>query len=270
MAIITISRGTFSGGKAIAEKLGQTLGCPCISKEIILDAAEEFGIPEDKLIAAMESPPRSWLVAPDKRIAHLNYIKYELLKRAKNDNLVYHGSAGHLLLGEISHVIRVRVIASDEYRIKAAMEKENLNRRQAVSLIKKQDKQSINWTKFLYGVDWKDPDIYDAVISLDRISIDSAVKIIAPMTELDDFKPDEFSKAALADQVLSSMVWAALTKDARTNAVNLRVTADNGSVTISGNAGFRSLEKTIEEICMNVEGVKEVIDETGMGSDWQW
>lgn len=269
MAIITISRGTFSGGIAVAEALGKKLGYPCISKEIILDAAEEFGIPEDKLIAAMEKPPNSWLQAPGKRIAHLNYVKYALLKRARNYDLVYHGYAGHLLLGEIAHIIRVRVIANEEYRIKAAMELENLSRKEAVSMIKKLDKQSQNWTKFLYGVDWKDPSLYDIVINLDRTSIEGAVEILTRMSELEDFKPDESSRAAFNNQVLSSMVWAALTKDERTNVANLRVVADNGIVTISGNAVLEQTQKAIEEVCLKIDGVKEVINEAGIGRDWQ-
>ena len=64
MAIITISRGTFSGGKAVAEALGKKLDYPCLSKEIILDAVEEFGVPEEKLVAALEEPPKSWTLKP--------------------------------------------------------------------------------------------------------------------------------------------------------------------------------------------------------------
>ena len=270
MAIITISRGTFSGGIAVAEELSRKLGYPCISKEIILDAAEEFGIPEDKLIAAMEKPPRSWLEAPAKKIAHLNYVRFSLLKRARKNDLVYHGYAGHLLLGDIVHVLRVRVIANMEYRINAAMEKEGLNRKEAVSMIKKLDKQSLNWTRFLYGVDWNDPALYDVVINLDRISIAGAVDIIAQMTELDDFKPDENSKAELNNQVLSSMVWAALTKDDRTNNSDLHVVSDNGTVKISGSTSSEDSLNAITDITKEVEGVRKVINEVGTGSDWQW
>lgn len=270
MTIITISRGTFSGGIAVAEGLSQRLGYPCISKEIILDAAEEFGIPEDKLVAAMEKPPKSWLEAPSKKIAHLNYVRYELLKKARQNDLVYHGYAGHLLLGDIAHVLRVRIIANMEYRIDAAMEKENLNRKNAISMIKKLDKQSLNWTRFLYGVDWQDSALYDVVINLDRLKIESAVDILARMTELDDFKPDENSKTALNNQILRSMVWAALTKDSRTNNSNLHVVTDNGTVTISGSAGSDSSLNAINEITKGVEGVREVINEVSIGADWQW
>ena len=270
MAIIMISRGTFSGGKAVAEKLSQKLGYPCISKEIILDAAEEFGIPEDKLIAAMETPPKSWIESPERKIAHLNYVRYALLKRAGKNDLVYHGYAGHFLLGDIAHILRVRVIADMEYRIKAAVEKENMNRKEAVSMLNKLDKQSLNWTRFLYGVDWNDPFLYDVIINLERTSIKSAVDVIAQMAELDDFKPDEESRKALNNQVLSSMVWAALTKDGRTNTSSLNVVSDNGIVTLSGSAGSDRALKAIEEVTKAVEGVKEVVNEIGVGADWQW
>ena len=119
-------------------------------------------------------------------------------------------------------------------------------------------------------MDWSDPDLYDVVINLDRISIAGAVDIIIKMTELDDFKPDEYSMAALNNQVLSSMVWAALTKDDRTNNLNLHVSSENGVVRISGSAGSESSLKNIDEITKGVPGVREVINEVGIGTDWQW
>jgi osmotically-inducible protein OsmY len=162
------------------------------------------------------------------------------------------------------------VIASMEYRIKAAMEKENLNRKAAISMIKKLEKQSLNWTRFLYGVEWHDSALYDAVINLDRMSIESAVDIIARMIELDDFRPDENSKVALNNQVLSSMVWAALTKDDKTNNSNIHVFSDNGTVKISGSTGSEDSLRAIEEIIKGIEGVKEVINEVEVGADRPW
>jgi Cytidylate kinase-like family/BON domain len=222
------------------------------------------------LVAAMGAPPKAWIESPAKKIAHLNYVRYALLKRARENNLVYHGYAGHLLLSDIAHVICVRVIADMEYRIKAAIEKENLNRKEAVALIKKLDKQGLNWTRFLYGVDWNDPALYDIIINLDHISVENAADIIARMADMDDFRPDENSILALDNQVLSSLVWAALTKDKRTNTSNLQVVSDKGKVTISGSTGSAKSLKAIEEVTRGVEGVKEVINEAGIGADWQW
>jgi len=42
MAIITISRGSYSGGKTVAEHLGELLGYPVLSREqVLLQAAED-------------------------------------------------------------------------------------------------------------------------------------------------------------------------------------------------------------------------------------
>ncbi|MGO9691663.1 MAG: cytidylate kinase family protein, partial [Syntrophobacteraceae bacterium] len=50
MAIITISRGSYSNGKEVAEKVAQKLGYKCYAREVILEASKEFNIPEIKLV----------------------------------------------------------------------------------------------------------------------------------------------------------------------------------------------------------------------------
>ena len=59
MAIITISRGSFGGGKAVAEKLGARLGQPVLSREDVLArTAKNFDIQESELKATLgKSPP---------------------------------------------------------------------------------------------------------------------------------------------------------------------------------------------------------------------
>jgi len=57
MPIITISRGSYSKGKAVAEKAAQSLGYECISRDIILEASKEFDVPEIKLIRAIHDAP---------------------------------------------------------------------------------------------------------------------------------------------------------------------------------------------------------------------
>ena len=52
MSVITISRGSYSRGKEVAEKVAKQLGYECISRDILLEASEEFNIPEIRLIRA--------------------------------------------------------------------------------------------------------------------------------------------------------------------------------------------------------------------------
>ena len=57
MAIITISRGSYSRGKEVAEKLAQDLGYQVLSRDILLEASERFNIPEIKLVRAIHDAP---------------------------------------------------------------------------------------------------------------------------------------------------------------------------------------------------------------------
>jgi cytidylate kinase len=270
MAIITISRGTYSAGKIIAEKLAARLGYPCVSQEEIFGAAKEFGIPETELNAALIKPPGFLKLVPGKRIVILNVIRTALLTMTKGGNLVYHGFAGHLLLREVSHVLKVRVIASMEYRIQAAMMRHGDNRDQAIARIKGRDKQSIYWSRFLCGVDWQDTTLYDVTLNLERISIDDAVETLMHMTELEAFKPTEASRQVFEDLLLGCRVWAELTKDPQTHSANVRVEAQLGHVVITGDAGSYQIIQAISEVARSVAGVLDVTCDVGIGSSWFW
>ena len=49
MAVITISRGSYSRGKEIAEKVAVKLGYECISRDLLLEVSKDHNIPELKL-----------------------------------------------------------------------------------------------------------------------------------------------------------------------------------------------------------------------------
>lgn len=265
-----ISRGTFSGGKAVAEELAARLNYPCISNEVIYDAAEEFGVPEQRLNIVLQEPPRAWRQRPGRRLAHMNFVRAALLKRASSGNLVYHGYAGHLLLPEVSHVIRVRIIADMAYRIKAAMQTEGLTKRQALEEIKQLDNKAMKWTQALYGVQWQDPALYDLVLNLNAMEIPSAVDLIVHTTQLPDFQPTPKSLEAFENLLLSSLVWAQLASDRFTKTANVRVTSDKGIVTITGEAGSHKIVPLIPLVAQEVPGVREVRNEVGVGTNWMW
>jgi cytidylate kinase len=270
MAIVTISRGSYIGGIAVAERLARLLGHPCVSREVVLDAAQDSGVDERELQSTLEEPPRFWQRTPGRIPAHLNLVRAALLRRAQAGDLVYHGYAGHLLLRDISHVLRVRIIAGPEARIEALMQDKNMSRKEAAAHLRKLDAQLMKWTRFLYGVDWQDPSLYDVVLNLDRLSVDGAAATLAAMTRLDDFQPTEESRKAYEDLYMSSVVWAALTKDERTRGANIRVGADAGNVLITGVAANVSVVNAIREVAERVEGVRQVDNQVGVGSNWSW
>ncbi|HEX2987551.1 MAG TPA: cytidylate kinase family protein [Chloroflexota bacterium] len=258
MAIITISRGTFGGGEALAEALASRLGYECVSREALVESATWYGVPAGSPGDA-ENRAGSLERLASERKAHLVSVRAALCDRARGGNLVYHGHAGHLLWGEdVSHVIRLRVVADMEYRIRAAMKRHSLGREGAIAYIEKVDRERSEWTNFLYGVAWEDPSLYDMVLNLARISIPSACEIVAQLTQLPEFRPTPRSMKAMEDIALSSRVLAHLLRDPRTAGLDLKVTADDGRVTINCAAQPRDAQDAIPIVAAQVEGVKQI------------
>jgi hypothetical protein len=177
---------------------------------------------------------------------------------------------GHVLLKDIPHVLRVQVIADREYRIEAAMAESKNGREEAIASIEKKDRERNKWMRFLYGLEWGDPALYDLVLNLEKMSIDTACGALIYITGQHEFKPTAESEKALKDLTLSSRVWALLASNAHTRAALVKVAADDGTVVISGSAGSEKVIHAMTTVAQQVEGVKEIKSEVGIGGDWYW
>ncbi len=80
MAIITISRGTFSGGQSLAECIAEKLGYRCISREVLVEAAKQYGVPLEKLSKALEDAPGFLERLTTERAHYLACIRVALCK----------------------------------------------------------------------------------------------------------------------------------------------------------------------------------------------
>jgi cytidylate kinase len=203
MGIVTVSRGSYSSGKEIAEKAAQKLGYGCISREIILEASKEFNIPEIKFIQAFEDAPSILDRFIHGKKKYIAYTQAALLKYLTKDNLVYHGFAGHYFVQGISHVLKVLIIAGLEYRITTVMERDKISRKEASRFIKKIDEQRKKWGQKLYGIDPWDPSAYHLVLNIDKITIEDAVDTICRISGLKQFQTTPESKSAMDDLALT-------------------------------------------------------------------
>ena len=84
MPIITISRGSFSGGKMVAEGVAQMLGCRCIDRDQIIQKAEAWGVSQDDLRTAIEKPPSFLGQSPQTRYRYLAFIQAALTEEARS------------------------------------------------------------------------------------------------------------------------------------------------------------------------------------------
>ncbi|MFC1977296.1 cytidylate kinase family protein [Chloroflexota bacterium] len=258
MAIITISRGTFSGGKALAECVAERLGFRCISREVLVKAARDHSVPLEKLSKALDEVPGILERTNLERVHYLAYVQEALTKEVKDEQVVYHGLAGHLLLKGVPHVLKVRVIANMEFRIKAAMERRNLNWHNAIKSIEKIDVRRDKWVRFLYHVDRNDPSIYDLTINLDRISLSSACEIVCLNASQAEFRATPESKERLADLVLSAEVRAKIASDDNIADDRIEIEAHDGIITIGGTVHSLEDADRTRELVRRQPGVKGI------------
>ena len=257
MSIITISRGAFSLGKILAEKVAQDLGYKCISREILLEASEHFHIPEIKLESAIHNAPSVFARLGYGKERYISYIKGAILEHVRKDNIVYHGLAGHFFLPDVDHLLKVRITSDLESRVHEEMDRKNVSAEAARKQIVKDDEERRQWSKKLYGIDTWDSRLYDLVVHIGKMSIDDAVHVIKTTVGLPCFQTTPKSQQTIDDLFLAAHVQAHIVEKMPA----VEVTAKDGVVLVNVEAPLRAedaISEQVHQIADKVEGVKEV------------
>jgi len=210
MGVITISRGSYSKGKEIAEKLAQKLEYDCISREILLQASEQFNVKEVKLIRALHDAPSFFDRFKYGKEKFSAFIHEVFLGHIQKDNVIYHGLAGHYFARGIPNVLKVRIKANIEDRIKEEMKRENTPEEEARYLLIKDDEERRKWGMYLYGIDTKDPELYDVVLKIDNLKVNDAVEILFDIAKRPCFQTTPESQIILKDVFLAAKAYSAI------------------------------------------------------------
>lgn len=212
MAIITISRGSYSKGRQIAEHVANRLGYECISRDILLEASEQFNIPEIKLVRALHDAPGVFDRFRSGKQQYIAFIRQAFLHHVRKDNIVYHGLAGHFFLQNVAHTLKVRVIADIEDRVETEVAREQIDEETARALLKKDDQERRRWAMSLYGIDTGDCRLYDLVCHVRKLHEEDVVDLICDAVQREQFETTPESRKALNDLYLAACVSSAIVK----------------------------------------------------------
>lgn len=258
MSVITISRGSFSGGKTLAQCLAKRLGYRCVDRDLIVERAAAHGVSQEEIRDALERPPGFLERFSQKRYRYLALIQASLTEEVREGKVIYHGLAGHLLLGSGRHILRTRLIAPLDYRVQMLHERLNYTRSEALAYIQKMDEQRRRWTSYLYGVNWGDPELYDLVINLEQMTIETACHIVSAAVHRRCFELTPACRRALADLALASKVRAVLAISPSTEGLELEATASDGVVTLTGKLSSAEQFTEVKRIALEVPGVVDL------------
>jgi len=204
MGVITISRGSYSKGKETAEKLAQHLGYECISRDILLETSAHFNINELKLIRAIHDAPSILERFQHGKEKYIIFIREAFLEHIQKDNVIYHGLAGHFFCQGIPNILKVRINANLEDRIKEEVRREHISEKEARHILNKDDEERRKWGIHLYGMDTNDPTLYDIVLHIDSLKVDDAVEILAEIAKRPCFQTTRESQMVIDDYHLAA------------------------------------------------------------------
>jgi cytidylate kinase len=233
------------------------LGYTSLGREELIDAATKEGIQVGRLEMAMMKQGITERLAPE-RDHYLAFTTAYLCDKAMEGGLVYHGRTGHLLLPGISHVLRVRVLAAEEFRIEAVMRDLNLDRKKALRYIQEVDEDRRRWVRSMYGVSWEDAANYDVVLNLAQMNIENASTMLMNMAQLPDFQMTPASRRRTEDLWLAAKARVMLARDERTHRASIKVRADNGVVNVTYLPQDAKVAAAIPEVCKGLPGANKI------------
>jgi len=260
MAIIVISHEIGAGGPEIGQALGERLGYRCVGQDLIVDVARRYGLLEEKLSHLDEAKPSLFERFDAETRRYITVIQTALYDFAEQDNVVLMGRGGQWLLRGIPHVLRVRIMAPFDVRVKRLSKKlagpmgEQTNPRTVSELVRRDDAEKAGRMRYLYEVGITDPALYDLVINTEKLMTAAVVGLLAGVVGQPELAATPGSSQLVADRSLASRVQVALATHPETRKYRISVEARTGVVTLEGTA----VMDEAMDVARGVDGVREV------------
>src|SRR6059058_3648242 len=260
MAIIVVSTQMGAGGPEIGMALAQKCGYRYVDQELLQDAGRRYGLAEERLSHLDESKPTFFERFDTETQHHITVLQTTLLELAELDNAVFMRGGGQWLLRGVPHVLRVRLIAPFEHRVKqwikrvASMTGETPHPRAAAEFVRRDDLEKAGRMRYLYEVDIADPMLYELIVNTEKLRHEAVVEILERLVRRPEMATTEEGRRIVASRALASRVQVALATHADTRRYRINVEAQGDVVTLEGTT---ALERAVE-VAQKVPGVREV------------
>jgi cytidylate kinase len=186
----------------------------------------------------------------------------EILELARGGNVLIRGWGATALLRPIAHVVCVRVCAPMAFREGVMMERLGVSDRELVRReIERNDAAHTRIIHSFFGVDWRNPLLYDLVLNTERLPIETCVKFVRQLAESPAFQETEASRSVLTDKLVEARVRSLLDEHfgiAGGGMSSVDGTVTGGMVTLTGTTINIELMEEAERLVRRIEGVKEV------------
>lgn len=261
MPLIAMNREMGSLGKDVAQGLAELLGIKVQHHEMIDHLADRARIRKSHVISFLEGTQGLFerLTTDQLSLRILTADEIASLAESHPGGIVLRGWGASALLKDVPHVVRVCVTASRRERVARMMERlDTTDSEQVGRIVDKNDESARAVMRRHFHIDVRDLNEYDLGYNTDRISVAECVDKIAASLKSPRFAETEESRAKLRDVATVHHVRAALRTHGSTGHCQVRVTANNGRVTLEGVVDSTDEKLACDEIASRIKGVASV------------
>ncbi len=192
---ITISRQTGSGSKPVCEKLIKIMDeysefegvkWAFFDRNLIEKVLDDLHLP-GQISSFMQEGKYKHLAAAVNELLGLKPAEWTIIHRttetilqlARMGNVVIVGRGANIITSKLKNTFHVRLIASLEKRVEHIKSLLDINEKEALAHIKKEDENRKQYLKSYFRVDIEDPLLYHMTVNTDLLTHEGAAYLIA-------------------------------------------------------------------------------------------
>src|SRR5690349_2805458 len=260
MPLIAMTREMGSLGKDVAAGVATRMKRKVVYHEIIEPIAYKMRLRKSHVERFLDGRAGLWERLTTDKTSLSIFTADETLRFLRDGSTgVIRGWGAVHLLKDVPHVIRVRVCAPLETRVQRMMERLNTDDRASVeSEIQMSEEAHTAITKRHFGVNWRDPELYDLVLSTERMSVDECVDEIDSLMQRKCFQETPESSRMAENLSLEWSVRSALRRDERTSGAEFTVQVADGTAKLIGVVDTQAEFEAAADVARGVEGIRSV------------
>ena len=260
MTIIAMSREMGSQGKKIADGVAKKLDLPVVHYELIDHLSDRSRVRRSHVVRLLDpkDDPSNELTADHTLPAILS--AYEILELAAlPEGALLRGWGATALLAEVSHVVRVRVTAPVEARLKTLRKKFP---KASADMLKQEitlfDEAHAAIMKRHFGVEFGDDSLYHLTVDSHSMPVNKCVERIVELAREPRFAPTATSLRKLESLMTEAHVRALLKLHPPTRNLAINVAAEGRIVRLAGSVASAELKSRCELVAWRVPGIEGV------------
>ena len=238
----------------MADRVAKNLGFGRLpDREVFAAAAELAGTETDALERMVYGPAPVFAPSIRHSAVSVAALRVAMIDAIAADGLVYHGLLGHLLPTTVTHVLRVCLAGTHDYRIEEA-ENEGTSIRDAKRRIKADDTARTAWISLVVGLGPWDKSLFDIFVAAQDTSVDATVDLICEHAGRPALAVTPGTEHALADARLAAIVNLELARGGH----DVDVVCERGKATVLVKkfSIFRERQqRELEQIALSVDGI---------------